>query len=116
MFGLRRLYAKLLGLGKMFSSVAGEIGERIKQLEARLAQLELQRDHLDVQLAQLQPTSRQTSAEKLKFIPLSSKADAEFFRELGERKLNMFKLSDSPVDIFGSYLATNGKDQDRAWI
>ena len=37
----------------------------------------------------------------LKFAPLQSYADSSFWSELGERKLDHFRLSEEPVDIQG---------------
>ncbi|CAL1279855.1 unnamed protein product [Larinioides sclopetarius] len=41
--------------------------------------------------------------ELLQFVPFSSAVDAGFWYQLSKKKLDVFKLSDSPVEIFGFY-------------
>jgi len=51
------------------------------------------------------PSTSSPKDNVLKFSKLQSSVDSTFWKELGRRKINDFKLSESAVDIFGTFTA-----------
>ena len=78
-----------------------EIQIKIKQLELRLNEEEKKNKELDLVLNELSKTKK----EELQFAPPSSQVEPTFFKELSERKLNVYKLSEDIIDIYGAYSA-----------
>lgn len=93
----------------MFSSVYAQLAISIEGLEARVRELEQEGRRLDGKLASLK--------QPLQFFPFCSKVDPAFWKQLGERKLNEYKLSSHAVPISNAYYSFNtAKNADRAWL
>ena len=103
----------------MFSELAEKIKSNILELEKKLQDLESRSKLLDQRIYELksnQAGSHILLSEKIKYFPFSSRVDAEFWKQLADRKLNMYRLSDEPVEIFGTFSVSSQAGKDRAWL
>lgn len=75
---------------------------KIEQLELRFREEEKKQVDLDRMLNEMMMTQerKQTTIE---FTPPSSQVEPTFFKELGERKLNLYKLNEDLIDIHGAF-------------
>jgi ubiquitin-like modifier-activating enzyme ATG7 len=85
----------------------------VQSLEARVAKLTRESFALDAQLARLRQAPVPAASSVL-FQPFTSKPDATFFKELGERKLSTYMLSEDPVPVRAVYALP--QQAEHAWL